>query len=327
MTSLLRCACSGIVTVFVTPWSVRLPVALIWIGSPSAGTDPSWIGCVSTNVAFGNRAVSMAWVRIALSRRASSGGSVVMSTSNDAFGTTSPAIVIVPVTFGVRPTAVFAPMPASSSCTRNPANELVKSLNVPIVWSTFHVPSRPARFDGGPPVVAVVSASLPSRELAARSMLTSAGASSRKTKYHVAPPATTRATTAASAMSHQRFRIRQSYRRVAAGIARAAVVLSGGSQQQIAREEIDTVAPAQRHRPPELLGEVAEDGDGAVRARDRQPPQHRAADHHRLGAQRDGSEHIDAAADPAVDVDLGPALDRVDDLGQDVGRGRHAVEG
>src|SRR4051794_33152782 len=52
-----------------------------------------------------------------------------------------PSNVRLPVTSGVRPTAVAAPMLASSSSTRYPTNELEKSENEPTDGSTFHVPS------------------------------------------------------------------------------------------------------------------------------------------------------------------------------------------
>ena len=76
-------------------------------------------------------------------------------------------MVILPVMFGVRPTVVFAPMPTSCSSTRKPANELEKSLNEPIVSSTFQVPSRPAAFAPVPPLVAVVPEFSPSSDLVA----------------------------------------------------------------------------------------------------------------------------------------------------------------
>ena len=40
-----RRASSGIWTDFVTPWSVRSPVAVTWTVAPSAGRSPSSIGC------------------------------------------------------------------------------------------------------------------------------------------------------------------------------------------------------------------------------------------------------------------------------------------
>ncbi len=69
-------------------------MAFTSIFSPSAGIEPSAIGCVSTKLALGKRAVSMAWVWIAPSRRESSVVSVVMSTSNEALGTVVPRIVM-----------------------------------------------------------------------------------------------------------------------------------------------------------------------------------------------------------------------------------------
>src|SRR2546430_1795730 len=55
-----------------------------------------------------------------------------------------PSIVMGPDTFGVRPTAVFAPVPASSSLTRKPATDDVPSARDPDVASIVHVPSRAA---------------------------------------------------------------------------------------------------------------------------------------------------------------------------------------
>src|SRR6478735_2600649 len=68
-----------------------------------------------------------------------------MSASMSAAVTAVPAIAIVPVTAGVRPTAVVEPMPLSSSFTRKPTNVPVEfsKLNSPTVSSTAQLPSMP----------------------------------------------------------------------------------------------------------------------------------------------------------------------------------------
>ena len=74
--------------------------------TPSFGTGASAIGSVSSNVAVGNSDVFMMRPWNWLSRPSLPLVTVVMSTLNDAFVTVVPAIVIVPVTLLVRPTAV-----------------------------------------------------------------------------------------------------------------------------------------------------------------------------------------------------------------------------
>ena len=118
---------------------VRSPVAGTVIRWPSAGTDPTWMGWVRTNVALGYRLVARArWT--ALSRRESL---VVMSVRSAAIWaavTVEPETVMVPSTDGVRPTAVALPTETSTSSIRKPVND-------PLPWalvmlrSTFHVPS------------------------------------------------------------------------------------------------------------------------------------------------------------------------------------------
>ena len=49
-----------------------------------------------------------------------------------------------------------------------------------------------------------------------------------------------------------------------------------------------------------------------------QRPEHRPADQHAAGAERQRDRDVEAAADPAVDPHLDPTADRVDDLAEDV---------
>ena len=76
------------------------------------------IGSVSVKVAVGNWPVWMPWRFSWPSRRSSSLLSVVRSAVILAAVTCLPVMVIVPLTFGVRPTAVLAPIPESCSWTR-----------------------------------------------------------------------------------------------------------------------------------------------------------------------------------------------------------------
>ena len=57
-----------------------------------------------------------------------------------------PSMVIVPLTAGVRPTAVVDPIPLSCSWTRNPTNVPVEfsKLNSPTDVSTAQLPATPA---------------------------------------------------------------------------------------------------------------------------------------------------------------------------------------
>jgi len=55
-------------------------------------------------------------------------------------------------------------------------------------------------------------------------------------------------------------------------------------------------------------------------------PQHRPADQHRPRPQGQGLDHVGAAADAAVHVDLAAVADRGRHLGQGVGGGDHGVE-
>src|SRR5438132_14295570 len=68
---------------------------------------------------------------------------MVMSTVTRIAVMAAPSTVMDPDTFWVRPTAVFAPVPASSSLTRWPANDDVPSARDPDVASTVHIPSKP----------------------------------------------------------------------------------------------------------------------------------------------------------------------------------------
>ena len=49
----VRRASIGIVTLFVTPWMVRSPVAETWMVWPLVASAVNWIGDVSLNVAVG----------------------------------------------------------------------------------------------------------------------------------------------------------------------------------------------------------------------------------------------------------------------------------
>ncbi len=51
-------------------------------------------------------------------------------------------------------------------------------------------------------------------------------------------------------------------------------------------------------------------GGNTIRAVNRQPPQRRTADLHGAGAERQRLEDIGAAADAAIDIDLGLAFQR-----------------
>ena len=83
-----------------------------------------------------------------------------MSTATSSAVTAVPSIVIEPVTSEVRPTAVFAPIPPSSSSIRYPAKGDTPSAVVAAA-STVHVPSKPAAGSAAevvPVVVGVESA-------------------------------------------------------------------------------------------------------------------------------------------------------------------------
>src|SRR5262245_21390979 len=87
-------------------------------------------------------------------------------------------------------------MLASSSCTRYPTNVPLKSLNVPTDGSIVHVPS--SELDAGLSDPWFDSCAVSPAFL----MSTASGASSRKTKYQMATPSTTSASTAAPPMYH-----------------------------------------------------------------------------------------------------------------------------
>ena len=58
----------------------------------------------------------------------------------------------------------------------------------------------------------------------------------------------------------------------------------------------------------------------------REPPERRAAGENGPGSEGERLDDVGAAADAAVDVDLDPAGDGLDDLGQQGGRRRDGVE-
>ena len=144
-------------------------------------------------MAVGKREVSRASCT-RLSRRLSFVVIVVRSTSKEASVTVVPSMVKSPVTSPVRPTAVEAPIPASSSLTRNPAKVpvAVSKSKSPVSASMVQVPSMalPAS------VVAVAAPS--STWSTAASRETAAGASSFR--YHQRPPPTRTTMTMAAAM-------------------------------------------------------------------------------------------------------------------------------
>ncbi len=145
------------------------------------------MGDVSTNVAWGNWSVSSA-SRARPSRRLSLVVRADMSAVMVAACTVVPSISSVPVTSGVRPTAVVDPTPLSSSATRKPAKVPVESSkeNSPIEVSTFQVPATSPSAASAP-----VAAAVPPAEAvppvvvlltwaAASVMLVASGASSRR---------------------------------------------------------------------------------------------------------------------------------------------------
>ena len=155
------------------------------------------MGSVSANVASGNRAVSMAWLCIAPSRRSLSLASAVRSATIETSVTVVPSIVSEPSTAGVRPTAVFAPMPASSSWTRYPTNDAVPAERSPTVVSTVHVPS----IEESPPEDVAGSVLT---DCVAASRSTAGGASSRNTKYQMPNPRAATNAIAIPGMIHRR---------------------------------------------------------------------------------------------------------------------------
>lgn len=77
---------------------------------------------------------------------------------------------------------------------------------------------------------------------------------------------------------------------------------------------VDVALPAQRHREIKLLLYDLECAPDAALPARTEPVEERAADTAR--AERSRLEDVLARADAAVEVDLDPAADRVDDLGQ-----------
>ena len=89
---------------------------------------------------------------------------------------------------------------------------------------------------------------------------------------------------------------------------------SGDAQPQSARASSISVAEQLEHAPRSRLPVG------------RETPERRAAGENGAGAERQCLDHVGAAADAAVDVDLDPAVDGLDDLGQERGGRRDGVE-
>src|SRR4051794_4411650 len=139
-----------------------------------------------------------------------------MSATMEAAVSVVPSMVIVPVTAGVRPTAVVDPRPVSSSATRKPTNVPVESskLNSPTLGSTAHPPATPleagAPAEDGTPLddaagaVTALSAAVVLTVVwtapTAASRLTAAGASSRRN--HQIPTAASATSTTAPSSTH-----------------------------------------------------------------------------------------------------------------------------
>lgn len=75
---------------------------------------------------------------------------------------------------------------------------------------------------------------------------------------------------------------------------------------------------AQRHRPVQLVAQNVQHPFDAALTIHRQTPQHRSADEHTAGAQRQRLKHIGAVADAAVQHHGDAIANRGDDLGQGV---------
>src|SRR3954454_20974580 len=139
-----------------------------------------------------------------------------MSATMEAAVSVVPSMVIVPVTAGVRPTAVVDPRPVSSSATRKPTNVPVESskLNSPTLGSTAHPPATPleagAPAEDGTPLddaagaVTALSAAVVFTVVwtapTAASRLTAAGASSRRNQQ--IPTAASATSTPAPSSTH-----------------------------------------------------------------------------------------------------------------------------
>jgi hypothetical protein len=121
-------ASSGTATWFVTPLTVRSPTAVAATVAPTAGTAPRSIGSVNVNVVSACSGTPRA-SRARLSRRLWSVASSDRSAVTVASVMVVPSSRIVPVTAGVRPTAVAAPMVANSSSIRKPMNVPCESVN------------------------------------------------------------------------------------------------------------------------------------------------------------------------------------------------------
>src|SRR5262245_60248609 len=77
--------------------------------------------------------------------------------------------------------------------------------------------------------------------------------------------------------------------------------------------------PAQRHGAGKLGVEVIEHRPHALGTVEREPPDDRPSDENRAGAERERFDDVGAAADAAIDVELGLAGDGVRDLQQRIG--------
>ena len=76
----------------------------------------------------------------------------------------------------------------------------------------------------------------------------------------------------------------------------------------------------------DLAAQDLEHARGAALAVDRQAPERRPPRQHRPRAARERGHHVGAAPDPAVHQHLATPVDRLDHLGQQLERGRDAVE-
>ena len=89
---------------------------------------------------------------------------------------------------------------------------------------------------------------------------------------------------------------------------------------------VDRPDAEQPQRPHELLVQQLEHARDAGRAAEGEPVDGHPADQHGVGAEGDGAGDVVGPAHPGVEQDRRVAADRGDDLGQDVDRGRRALE-
>ena len=101
---------------------------------------------------------------------------------------------------------------------------------------------------------------------------------------------------------------------------------SGRHDHVVGRQVVDRRAPEPEQRRVDAAAQDVEHVLDAGLAVGGQPPQVRAADHHRAGAERERLDDVAAAPDAAVEQDLDLVADRVGDRGQRADRGRRAVE-